>query len=213
MHGMDAHTPVDETLHALDILVTSGKVRYIGCSNFSGWHLMKSLSVSEKYGWSRYVAYQAYYSLVGREYEWELMPLCQDQGVGTIVWSPLAGGALSGKVRRDKPASKDSRVGKIDFIPYEAESLYRIVDGLDAVAKEAGKTVAQTALNWVLQRPTVSNVVIGARNEEQLKQNLGAIGWNLTADQIARLDAVSASKQVYPYWHQRGFPMLSPSVV
>ncbi|RYZ94541.1 MAG: aldo/keto reductase [Proteobacteria bacterium] len=209
MHGFDARTPVQETLRTLDDLVTSGKVRYIACSNFSGWHLMKSLSVSERYGWSRYIAHQAYYSLVGREFEWELMPLGLDQGVGTIVWSPLAGGALSGKIRRDKPAPKDSRLGQIKFVSYEDEVLYRVVDVLEAIANERQKTIPQVALNWLLRRPTITNIVVGARNEEQLKQNFGALGWKLTEEEVARLDAASDTRVLYPYWHQKGFPQLS----
>lgn len=212
MHGFDSHTPVEETLRTLDNLVTSGKVRYIACSNFSGWHLMKSLSVSERHGWSRYVAHQAYYSLVGREFEWELMPLGLDQGVGTIVWSPLAGGALSGKIRRDKPAPKDSRLGQIKFVSYDDEVLYKVVDVLDEIAKERGKTIPQVALNWLLRRPTISNIVVGARNEEQLVQNFGALGWKLTEAEVARLDAASETRVLYPYWHQKSFPQLVPGL-
>jgi aryl-alcohol dehydrogenase-like predicted oxidoreductase len=208
MHGFDARTPIDETLRALDDLVTSGKIRYIGCSNFSGWHLMKSLSVSERRGWSRYVAYQGYYSLVGREFEWELAPLALEEGVGTVVWSPLAGGALSGKISRAKPAPKNSRLGQIEFIPYDPEKLYAIVDVLEALSRETGKTVAQIALNWVLHRPGVANIVVGARNEEQLRQNIGAVGWSLTPIQMAKLDEASAVPAIYPYWHQYGFPQL-----
>ncbi len=213
MHGFDAHTPVEETLRTLDDLVQSGKVRYIACSNFSGWHLMKSLSTSEKYGWNKYIAHQAYYSLVGRELEWELMPLCLDQGVGTIVWSPLAGGALSGKIRRGKTPPKDSRLGQISFVPYEEEVLHKVVDTLEIIAKEKEKTIPQVALNWLLRRPTVSNIVIGARNEEQLRQNLGALGWTLSVDDISRLDIASEVRPLYPYWHQRGFPQLMRSFV
>lgn len=215
MHGFDAQTPVEETLRALDHLVQSGKVRYIACSNFSGWHLMKSLAISEKYGWSRYVAHQAYYSLVGREYEWELMPLALDQNVGTIVWSPLAAGRLSGKFRRNQPIPQDSRItkggGEGRLIPDEL--LYGVVDTLDALAEETGRTVPQVALNWLLQRPTVSSVIFGARNEDQLKQNLGAAGWNLTPEQVARLDAASETEFMYPYWHQRGFTERNPPPV
>ena len=205
MHGFDAIAPVEETLNSLDTLVRSGKVRYVGCSNFSGWHLMKSLSVSERYGWARYVAHQAYYSLVGRDYEWELMPLGVDQKVGALVWSPLGWGRLTGKIRRDHPLPEVSRLHKTAAIgpQVENEYLYRVVDVLDEIAKETGKTVPQIALNWLLQRPTVSSVIIGARNEEQLRQNLGAAGWNLSADQVAKLDAVSAVLAPYPYWHQR----------
>lgn len=213
LHGFDANTPVEETLNALNTLVQSGKVRYIACSNFSGWHLMKSLSISERYGWSKYIAHQAYYSLLNRDFEWELMPLGIDQHVGTIVWSPLAAGRLSGKYRRNQPAPADARVAQGGSpIPASAitdEVFYNIIDELEAIAKEVEKTVAQVAINWLLQRPTVSNIIIGARNEEQLKQNFGAVGWNLTLDQVKRLDKVSEVPPVYPYWHQRDFPMLN----
>jgi aryl-alcohol dehydrogenase-like predicted oxidoreductase len=215
LHGFDAQTPVEETLGALDDLVRSGKIRYIGCSNFSGWHLMKSIAVSEKYGLARYVAHQAYYSLVGREYEWELMPLALDQRIGTVVWSPLGWGRLTGKVRRGQPLPQVSRLHKTADLgpPVADDYLYRVVDALDAVAKETGKTVPQIALNWLLQRPTVANVIIGARTEEQLRQNLAAVGWTLTPEQIAKLDAASATTPVYPYWHQRGFAERNPPPV
>jgi len=207
MHGFDAQTPIEETLNTLDNLVQSGKVRYIACSNFSGWHLMKSLSISERYGWSRYVAHQVYYSLVGRDFEWELMPLGIEQKVGSLVWSPLGWGRLTGKLRRGKPLPEVSRLHKTadDGPPVADEYLYKVVDALDEVAKETGKSIPQIALNWLLQRPTVANVIIGARNEEQLRQNLGAVGWNLTAEQVAKLDAASDVTPPYPYWHQRQF--------
>jgi len=214
LHGFDAKTPPEETLSTLDQLVRDGKIRYIGCSNFSGWHLMKSLAVSEKYGWPRYVANQAYYSLVGRDYEWELMPLGLDQGVGAVVWSPLGWGRLTGKIRRGQPLPESSRLQnqKVKDIgpQVDDEYLYKVVDALDEAAKETGKTVPQVALNWLIQRPTVSTVVIGARNEEQLRQNLGAVGWNLTAEQVAKLDAASARPFAYPYWHQQGFAERNP---
>jgi aryl-alcohol dehydrogenase-like predicted oxidoreductase len=210
LHGMDARTPVEETLRALDDLVAGGKVRYLGCSNFSAWHLMKSLAVSERHGWSRYVCHQAYYSLVGRELEWELIPLGLDQGIGTMVWSPLAGGALSGKIRRGRPAPPDSRLGQIRFVSYDDETLYRVVDVLDEIARARGKLIPQVALNWLLRKPTVASIVIGARDEAQLKQNLGALGWSLDAAEVARLDAASDMRVLYPYWHQRGFPQLMP---
>src|SRR5271155_3414001 len=215
LHAFDATSPVEETLRALDDLVREGKIRYIACSNFSGWHLMKSLSVSERYGWSRYVGHQVYYSLVGREYEWELMPLALDQGVGALVWSPLGWGRLTGKVRRGKPLPAESRLHKTAAQgPQMAdEYLYKVVDALDAVAKETGKSVAQVALNWVVQRPSISTVIFGARNEEQLRQNLGAVGWNLPADLIAKLDAASAVTPVYPYWHQRQFTERNPAPI
>jgi aryl-alcohol dehydrogenase-like predicted oxidoreductase len=212
IHGFDAHTPVEETLKALDNLVVSGKVRYIACSNFSGWHLMKSLSVSERYGWSKYVAHQVYYSLMNREFEWELMPLGIDQHVGTIVWSPLSAGKLTGKYRRDQPVPQDTRIaqggGQGPVVP--DDFFYGIIDALDEVGAETGKTVAQVALNWLLQRPTVVNIIFGARNEEQLKQNLGAVGWNLTPEQVKKLDAASSTAPIYPYWHQRNNTRLNP---
>jgi aryl-alcohol dehydrogenase-like predicted oxidoreductase len=217
LHGFDALTPVEEVLRTLDDLVRAGKIRYIGCSNFSGWHLMKSLAVSDRYGWTRYVAHQAYYSLIGRDFEWELMPLALDQKVGTVVWSPLGWGRLTGKLRRGQPLPGTSRLKSqvvIDNGPQVAdEYLYQVVDALDEVAREVEKTVPQVALNWLLQRPTVSTVILGARNEEQLRQNLGAIGWNLTPEQIARLDAASATTPAYPYWHQRGFADRNPPPV
>jgi aryl-alcohol dehydrogenase-like predicted oxidoreductase len=209
IHAFDALTPVEETLHALDHLVQAGKVRYVGCSNFSGWHLMKSLMVSDRDRVCRYVAHQAYYSLIGREYEWELMPLALDQGIGTLVWSPLGWARLTGKIGRGRPkpaASRlNSRLAAEGGPPVDDEYLYRVVDALDAVAAETGKSVPQVALNWLLQRPTVASVIIGARDEAQLRDNLGAVGWNLTAAQIARLDAASATTPIYPYWHQWQF--------
>jgi aryl-alcohol dehydrogenase-like predicted oxidoreductase len=205
MHGFDALSPVEETLRALDSLVQSGKVRYIGCSNFSGWHLMKSLSVSERYGWSRYVTHQAYYSLIGRDYEWELMPLALDQRIGTIVWSPLGWGRLTGKFRRGQPQPEVSRLsaGPNSGPPTREEHLFKVVDAVDEIAAETGKSVPQIALNWLLQRPTVCSVIVGARNEEQLRQNLGAVGWNLTPEQVSTLDRASAVQMAYPYWHQQ----------
>ena len=217
LHGFDAMTPIEEVLGTLDDLVRDGKIRYIGCSNFSGWHLMKSLAVSERYGLARYVAHQAYYSLVGREYEWELMPLGLDQKVGAVVWSPLGWGRLTGKIRRGQPLPETSRLQSklvTDIGPKVADDyLFRVVDALDEVARQTGKTVSQIALNWLLQRPSVANVIIGARNEEQLRQNLGAVGWRLTPEQIALLDAASATTLAYPYWHQRGFAERNPPPV
>ncbi|GAA4321984.1 aldo/keto reductase [Mucilaginibacter gynuensis] len=212
MHGFDGNTPVEETLRSLDDLISAGKVRYIACSNFSGWHLLKSLSTSEKYGWAKYIAHQAYYSLLDREFEWELMPAGIDQKVSTIVWSPLSSGRLGGKFRRGVPVPDDNRIsqGGSHGPATNFERLYDIVDALDEVAEEVGKTVPQVALNWLLQRPTVANIVVGARNEEQLKQNLGAIGWNLTADQVKKLDAASYTDPIYPYWHQRQDTKLNP---
>lgn len=202
MHGFDALTPVEETLAALDQLVASGKVRYIGCSNFSGWQVMKSLATSERLGLGRYVIYQGYYSLIGRDYEWDLMPMAQDQGLGLMVWSPLGWGRLTGKIRKGQPLPEGRiKSGGAAGGPEVAdEFLFAVIGALEEVAAETGKEVAQVALNWLLQRPTVSNIVIGARNEAQLIQNLGAVGWNLTAAQVSKLDAVSIQKPPYPHW-------------
>jgi aryl-alcohol dehydrogenase-like predicted oxidoreductase len=212
MHGFDALTPVEETLEALDTLVRSGKVRYIACSNFSGWHLMKSIAASERYGCARYVAHQVYYSLLNREYEWELMPVGIDQKVGALIWSPLGWGRLTGKVRRGQPLPAQSRLHKTadqgPMIP--AEHLFKVVEAIDAISAETGKSVPQIALNWLLRRPTVSSVIMGARNEEQLRQNLAAVGWSLTAEQVTALDAASVTPPVYPYWHQRLFVERNP---
>jgi aryl-alcohol dehydrogenase-like predicted oxidoreductase len=206
LHAFDAKTPVEETLATLDDLVKAGKIRYIGCSNFSGWHLMKSLAVSDRYGWSRYVAHQAYYSLVGRDFEWELMPLGLDQGVGTVVWSPLGWGRLTGKIRRGQPVPENSRMSSKAgeaAPPLPQEYLFDVVDALDEVAKDTGKSIAQIALNWLLTRPTVSTLIIGARNENQLRQNLEAVGWTLSPEHLAKLNAVSERQMPYPYWHQQ----------
>jgi aryl-alcohol dehydrogenase-like predicted oxidoreductase len=211
LHGQDYNTPVEETLSTLDQLVRVGKIRYIGCSNFSGWHLMKSLAVSDRYGYVRHVAHQAYYSLLNRDYEWELQQLGRDQGVGALIWSPLGWGKLTGKIRRGQPAKPGSRAHDIAGTGphFEEERLFKIVDALDAVAIEVGKTIPQVALNWLLRRSTVSSVIIGARNEEQLVQNIGAVGWELTLGQVATLETASYVPPTYPIWHQRGFPMLN----
>lgn len=215
MHGFDALTPMEEVQDTLNTFVREGKVRYIACSNYSGWHLMKSLAIADRYGWTRFVAHQVYYSLVGRDYEWELMPLGIEEKVGALVWSPLGWGRLTGKIRRGQPLPEQSRLHKTADAgpPIADDYLYDVVDALDAVAKETGKTVPQIALNWLLQRPTVSSVIIGARTEKQLRDNLGADGWSLTGDQIARLDKASAVTPVYPYWHQRNFPERNPPPV
>jgi aryl-alcohol dehydrogenase-like predicted oxidoreductase len=216
LHGFDAQTPVEETLSTLDGFVRAGKIRYLGVSNFSGWHLMKSLAVAERYGYARYVAHQAYYSLIGRSYEWELMPLGLDQRIGAVVWSPLGWGRLTGKLRRGQPKPETSRLNSqvsVDLAPPVDDAyLYRVVDALDAVAAETGKTVPQVALAWVLARPTVSTVIVGARTEQQLKENLGAVGWTLTAAQIAKLDEASATPKAYPYFHQQRFERNPPPV-
>ncbi|MBP1850799.1 aldo/keto reductase [Rhizobium halophytocola] len=218
LHAFDASTPVEEVLATLDRLVAAGKLRYVGVSNFAGWQIMKSLAAAERHGWPRYVANQVYYSLVGRDYEWDLMPLGIDQGIGAMVWSPLGWGRLTGKIRRGASLPEKSRLHETAAFgpPVDDERLFAVVDVLDVIAEETGKTVPQVALNWLLQRPTVSSVIIGARTEEQLRQNLGAVGWSLSAGQVARLDAASRTEAPYPHFpydRQEGFARLNPPAV
>jgi len=215
LHAFDAATPVEEVLSTLDTLVRAGKVRYIGVSNFSGWQIMKALAAADRYGWPRYIANQVYYSLVGRDYEWDLMPLGADQGLGALVWSPLGWGRLTGKVRRGDPIPDGSRLHDTASFgpPVDDELLFRVVDALEAVAADVGKTVPQVALNWLVQRPTVSSVIIGARNEAQLRQNLGAVGWTLSAEHVATLNEaseVTAPYPHFPYYRQEGFARINP---
>jgi aryl-alcohol dehydrogenase-like predicted oxidoreductase len=218
LHAFDAFTPIEEVLSTLDALMRVGKLRYLGVSNFSGWQLMKSLAIADRHGWPRYVAHQVYYSLLGRDYEWELMPLARDQGVGALVWSPLGWGRLTGKIRRDQPLPQTSRLHATAQFgpPVDDQRLYAIVDVLDAIAAETGRTVPQAAIAWLLSRPTVSSVIIGARDETQLRDNLGAVGWSLSANQLKRLDEVSAVMPPYPYYPyrvQEGFARLNPPLV
>ena len=218
LHGFDAFTPIEEVIYTLDLLVRAGKVRYAGASNFSGWQMMKSLAIAGARGWPRYVAHEVHYSLIGRDYEWELMPLALDQGVGALVWSPLGWGRLTGKVRRGQPLPANSRVSQAAewSIPVDDERLYRVVDVLDAIAAETGKTIPQIALAWLIGRPTVASVIIGARNEAQLRDNLGAVGWALTAEQVKRLDDASFTMPPYPYYSyhiEKGFRRINPPVV
>jgi aryl-alcohol dehydrogenase-like predicted oxidoreductase len=212
MHGFDALTPIEETLNTLDHFVCEGKVRYIAASNFSGWHLQKSIDISERYGWARYVAHQVYYSLVGRDYEWELMPQAYAEGLGALIWSPLGWGRLTGKIRRGQALPAVRRLHKAaDLGPVVAdEYLYKVVDALETVAAETAKTIPQVALNWLLRKPTVASVIIGARNEQQLRDNLAAASFTLTSAQVAKLDEASAPQVAYPAWHQRQFPNLNP---
>ena len=213
MHVFDALTPMEEVLSTLDALVKAGKIRYIACSNFSGWHLQRSLDLSERHGWARYAAHQVYYSLVGRDYEWELMPLGLAEDVGALVWSPLGWGRLTGRIRRGQPPPPDSRLGQgggTSGPVVDEERLYRVVDALDQVAAETGKSVPQVALNWLLQKPTVSSLIIGARNRRQLQENLASAAFQLTFAQVGALDAASDVQPAYPYWHQRQFQQRNP---
>jgi len=202
LHQFDAMTPVESVMSTLDDLVRSGKVRYLGASNFSAWHLMKSQAVADRYGYPRFVANQTYYSLIGRDYEWELMPLGADQGVGAMVWSPLGWGRLTGKIRRGQPLPPESRLHETAAFapPVNEQHLYAIVDVIEEIAAETGRSVPQIALNWLMQRPTVSSILLGARNAAQLQHNLGALGWSLDADHMARLSAVSQTPPPYPYY-------------
>jgi aryl-alcohol dehydrogenase-like predicted oxidoreductase len=218
LHAYDAHTPAEELIATLDRLIAAGKVRYAGVSNYPGWQLMKAQGIADRHGWPRLVAHQVYYSLIGRAYEWELMPLAADQGVGALVWSPLGWGRLTGRIGRGRPIPPGSRLhDTAQFAPPVAdEHLYRVIDALEAVAAETGRTVPQIALNWLLQRPTVASVIIGARDEAQLRDNLGAVGWALSPEQIAALDAASDQLPPYPhtpYRQQEGFARLAPRLV
>ncbi len=204
-HQPDQFVPVEETMRAYDDLVTQGKVRYVGCSNHSAWHVMKALGVSERLGLVRYVAQQVNYSLVAREIEHEIVPMGLDQRVGIMAWSPLQAGLLTGKFRRDT-RPEISRLNDLDApgtIDYDR--LYRIVDVLDAIALERNATPSQVALNWVLNKPGVDTVIVGARHEAQLTDNLAAATWRLTAEEMTRLDEVSALPEPYPHWHQHKF--------
>jgi aryl-alcohol dehydrogenase-like predicted oxidoreductase len=218
LHAFDSSTPVEELMATLGMLIAAGKVRYAGVSNYPGWQLMKAQALADRHGWPRFVAHQVYYSLIGRAYEADLMPLGHDQGIGALVWSPLGWGRLTGKIGRGRPIPKGSRLHETEQFapPVEQDHLYRVIDALEATASETGKTVPQIAINWLLQRPTVSSVIIGARNEEQLRQNLGAVGWALTPEQIATLDAASDLLPPYPYTpyrQQEGFARLNPALV
>ena len=218
LHAFDASTPAEEVMGTLDLLIAAGKIRYAGVSNYPGWQIMKAQAIADRYGWPRLVAHQVYYSLIGRAYESELMPLAADQGLGALVWSPLGWGRLTGKIGRDRPIPAGSRLHDTEQFapPVETGQLYRVVDALEAVAAETGKTVPQVAINWLLRRPTVSSVIIGARNEEQLRDNLGAVGWSLTLEQVAALDAASDVLPPYPhtpYRQQEGFARLNPAMV
>jgi aryl-alcohol dehydrogenase-like predicted oxidoreductase len=218
LHALDVSTPAEEVMGTLDVLIAAGKVRYAGVSNYPGWQLMKAQGIADRNGWPRLVAHQVYYSLIGRAYEADLMPLGADQGVGAVVWSPLGWGRLTGKIGRDRPIPEGSRLHDTEQFapPVDAEHLYRVIDALEAIAAETGKSVPQVAINWLLRRPTIASVIIGARNEAQLRDNLGAVGWALSPDQVKVLDAASAVLPPYPhtpYHQQEGFARLSPPMV
>ena len=204
-HEPDLFVPVEETVRAFDDLVRQGKVRYVGCSNHSAWHVMKALAVSDRFGLSRYICQELNYSLVSRDIEHELVPMGLDQGVGVMAWSPLHYGLLSGKFRRDERPS-ETRLNQLDPPgTVDLDRVFRIVDVLVDIGREHDASAAQVALNWVASRPGVSTVILGARNEAQLRDNLAAVTWQLTAEEIARLDEVSALPEPYPYWHQHKF--------
>jgi aryl-alcohol dehydrogenase-like predicted oxidoreductase len=208
VHAFDTLVPIEETLRALDDLVRAGKVRYVGCSNFSGWHLAKSLGISQHEGLVRYCSQQIYYSLLHRDTENELIPAGLDLGVGILVYSPLSFGLLAGRYRRDTPKPTDTRLANLDAPgSVDWERLYRTIDVLDTIAKERGKTVAQVAINWLLRRPAVASVIIGVRNEAQLKDNLGAVGWSLDEEEVRRLENASDLPEAYPYWHQHKYAL------
>ncbi len=205
VHNFDPDTPQEETMRALDDLVRQGKVRYIGCSNYSGWQLMKALAISDKRGWERFVTLQALYSLLARDLENEMVPLCLDQGLGILVWSPLLGGFLSGKYRRGKPQPKGTRLSAPQprFLQVDEEKGFDIVEELDKIAKAHKATVAQAALNYLLAKEGVSSVIIGARTPEQLADNLKTTDWEMSAEEVERLDEISQPVPVYPYWMQK----------
>jgi aryl-alcohol dehydrogenase-like predicted oxidoreductase len=218
LHAFDAGTPTEELMGTLDRLIAAGKVRYAGASNYPGWQVMKAQALADRHGWPRLVAHQVYYSLIGRAYEADLMPLGRDQGVGALVYSPLGWGRLTGRIGRDRPIPAGSRLHETEqFAPPVAEDhLYRVIDALEVVAAETGRSVPQVAINWLLHRPTVSSVIIGARDEAQLRDNLGAVGWTLTPAQIAALDEASDVLPPYPhtpYRQQEGFARLAPPLV
>jgi aryl-alcohol dehydrogenase-like predicted oxidoreductase len=204
VHEWDGQTPLTETLEALDDLVRAGKVRYVGCSNYAGWQLMKALGISERRGLTRFSSQQIHYTLQAREAEYELVPISIDQGVGLLVWSPLAGGLLSGKYRRGQQGPEESRLlsGWDEPPVRDQDKLYDIVEVLVEVAKDRGSSPAQVALAWLLERPAVTSVIVGARTTEQLTDNLGAADLTLTADELTRLEEVSRPPLLYPYWHQ-----------
>jgi aryl-alcohol dehydrogenase-like predicted oxidoreductase len=204
VHEWDGQTRLEETLGALDSLITSGKVRYVGCSNYCGWQVMKALGIAERTGLPRFVSQQVYLSLQERSAEYEIVPSAIDQGLGLLLWSPLAGGWLSGKYVRDQPPPPGSRLaGKWSEPPvYDHDKLYDTIDVLLEISNQHGVSPAQVAIAWLLPRPGITTVIVAARTEEQLADNLAAVGLKLTADEQARLEAVSRPQLNYPFWHQ-----------
>jgi len=202
IHSFDFNTPLDETLRAFNDLIRAGKVRYIGCSNFFAWQLMKALAIQEKNGWQRFISLQAYYSLVGRDLEWELAPLCEDQGLGILPWSPLHGGFLSGKYRRNSDWPLNTRIKSIkETLPFDGEKGLDIVEILWQISNSRNATVAQVALNWLLCKPMVTAIVIGARNEDQLRENIATTDWQLDDEEVKQLDEISQPQKPYPSWY------------
>ncbi len=207
LHSMDMNTPVEETIRALDDLVRHGKVRYIGCSNFSSWHLMKALGISDRLNFERFITYQAYYSLLARDIENEIVPACLDQGLGIMVWSPLSGGYLSGKFRRGNPFPTGTRDGDqnvSDFMrPVNEEKAFKIIDVMEKIANSHNCSIPQVAINYLLSKPAISTVLIGTRKIEQLRDNLSATDWKLSETEILELDRTSGGPLSYPYWHHK----------
>jgi len=215
VHSFDFNTPLEESLRALDDLVRQGKVRYIGCSNFAGWQLMKALDISKELRLEKFVSLQALYSLLARDLEYELVPLCLDQGLGILTWGPLAGGALSGKYRRGKPVPKGSRLGDLGLkkvrisdhdLDFDENKIFDIVDELDLIAKTHGATITQAALNYLLSKPGVTSVIFGVRTTEQLADNLKTTDWEMQPEEVSRLDKISEPAPVYPYDFQSRHP-------
>ncbi|WP_225205712.1 aldo/keto reductase [Novosphingobium huizhouense] len=198
IHGWDPQTPIEETLRALDDIVRSGRARYVGVSNWAAWQIMKALGISERLGLERFASLQAYYTVAGRDLEREIVPMLASEGVGLMVWSPLAGGLLSGKYTR--AGEGEGRRASFDFPPVERERAFDLVDAMQAIAAARGATVAQVALAWLLYQPVVSTVIVGAKRADQLADNIGACAVELTADELARLDALSALPREYPGW-------------
>jgi aryl-alcohol dehydrogenase-like predicted oxidoreductase len=205
-HTFDALTPLDETMRAFDDLIKAGKIRYAGCSNHGGWQLMKAHAVSDRLGLNRYISQQINYSLLARDAEHDLVPIALGEKTGIMVWSPLQGGLLSGKFRRGQEKPSESRLNTLDVSgTVDFDRLYQIVDALEEIAKERSVSISQVALNWVTRKPGVDNVIIGARNEQQLRDNLAAASWTLTDAEVIRLDELSSTPLPYPYWHQQKF--------